>query len=56
MAVHFIDSQNVTEVLFCFSRSELQVRSGGKAVGTEDFDKARRPLIAVMKKIFRGDA
>jgi hypothetical protein len=55
VALRFTQGESVTEVLLCFSCDELLVVREGKALGKEDNDGARGPLVAAAKRLFPDD-
>ena len=56
VVLRYTAGTDVSEVLFCFSCDELEIYRNGARVGHEDFDAARAPLVAAMKRLFPDDA
>lgn len=55
VAVRFTGTSSTTEVIFCFKCDRLEIFRSNKHIAQGDFDNARRPLVAIMKRIFPND-
>ena len=55
VAVRFTGKSSTTEVIFCFKCDRLEIFRRDKRIGQEEFDNARRPLVAIMKRVFPND-
>ncbi len=55
VAVRFTGAEETVEIVFCFSCEVLAVYRNDERVGSEDFDKARESLAAIVKRWFPDD-
>ncbi len=53
--VQFQHESDSIDVLFCFECNLMVVFHNEKPVGGEDFDKARREIVAIVKGLFKDD-
>ena len=56
VAIRFTDDAGSTDVLLCFSCDEMVIVRGGKRIGGEDTDSARKKLVAIAQRLFPDDA